>query len=519
MRSACVFYFKLLHILILFDQKTSTIGLKEVQRSILNETKKYLQNKFSSKDNNGKQNVLLISFDGFRWDYFNLVDTPILNSFKRLGVHAKYVKNVIPTSTFPNHVTLATGLYPESHGFVSNEFYDPVFKSNFNMTVTNPKWWWNSRVEPIWYTNEKYGGVSGVCYWPGFNIKGYRPHFYADKEQRYAIPYHSEENLMPYKERVDNVINWLQDGKPPNFLMLYFGQLDEVSHKHGYGSKESLREVSKLDNITGYLLDRLSAHNLLDKWNIIITGDHGMTNVSLSRVVDLSDYLNNSDYTIIGDGGVIFIWPHEGKMQQIFNKLKNAHPHMKVYFKKTFPNHFHYRNNRRVSPIVLVLDEGWMLNMPRHPFNAKTHSRATHGYMNTLPSMWPLFLARGPAFKKGYFSAPFQLVDIYPLICKILGIKAQPNNGSLSSVRPLLSEQEAVQVFLFSPVLVGILVAFLFFLFGIFIFAIVMCISNKRMKKSRRRPMNAKVVMSELKQENYTLLGDDNDDSSENDLS
>lgn len=470
-------------------------------------TKKHSQDNHNSTVNGDKQNVLLISLDGFRWDYFDKVDTPILNSFKKQGAHAKYVKNVNPTSTFPNHVTLATGLYPESHGFVSNEMYDPILHSIFNMTVTDPNWWWNSHVEPIWHTNEKQGGISGVCYWPGFNVDGYRPRFYADEEEKYDIPYHDLKNLMPYKERVDSLIKWLLADKPPNFLMLYFGQLDEKGHEYGFASDESLREVSKLDNTIGYLLDQLSKHELLDRWNIVITGDHGMTNFSLTKVVNISDYVNSSDYTVVGDVGVVFIWPKEGKTEEIFKKLKGAHPRMKAYLKEDIPKDFHIGNNRRVSPIVLILDEGWMLNTAHHPFNREKFYPAGHGFLNIYPSMWPLFLARGPAFKKRYLSHSFESVDIYSLMCKILGIQAQPNNGSLSHVRQLLTEQATTPYF--NPILFGVIVASLFFALGIFIFAIAICFSHKKTRRMRSKPWKTKIVMSELEETNDPLLRDE----------
>jgi len=62
-----------------------------------------------------------------------------------------------------------------------------------------------------------------------------------------------------------------------------------------------------------------------------------------------------------------------------------------------------------------------------------------HGYSNTLPNMHPIFIAHGPAFKKGYKAAPFESVDLYPLLCHLLDIEPRPNNGSLDAIRHILA--------------------------------------------------------------------------------
>lgn len=457
----------------------------------------------SKKNNTSTDNVLLISFDSFGWKYFDLVDTPVLNTFKKLGVYADYMLNVIPTETFPNHASLATGLYPESHGIISNNMYDPVFKEEFNMSVTDPKWWWHNGVEPIWYTNEKQGGISGITYWPGYNIKNYTP------------TYWHKNTKISYKHKVDLALSWLKSDKPPNFLMLYFGMLDHAGHQHGFGSLQTLKEVKNIDNITGYLIEQLKQNNLFDKWNIILTADHGMTNVSRTKVINVTDFVNTSECMVDGDGGVHFVWPNKGMKDVVYKKLKEKkHPHMRVYLKEDFPEKFHYRNNRRVAPILLIVDEGWYLVNHPKKFNWARPFGGAHGYLNDVPVMWPIFLARGPAFKEGFHSKVINSVDLYPLMCKLLRIKPNPNNGSYSAVEPLLVGSNSSSSL--SPLLVGVMVSSMFFALGILICALTLCISDRKLKKFRtNRAWNNNMVMSDLEQSNKSLLNGDDDDEEE----
>ncbi len=66
--------------------------------------------------------VILISFDGFRWDYVNRGITPNFDFIKEAGVSAKSLRPCFPSKTFPNHISIVTGMYPEHHGIISNNF-------------------------------------------------------------------------------------------------------------------------------------------------------------------------------------------------------------------------------------------------------------------------------------------------------------------------------------------------------------------------------------------------------------
>ncbi|XP_039260600.2 bis(5'-adenosyl)-triphosphatase enpp4-like isoform X2 [Styela clava] len=320
--------------------------------------------------------LLVISFDGFRWDYLDKTDTPNFDRIANNGVRAKWVKDSFLTVTFPNHYTIATGLHVESHGIVGNVFYDPVFDEIFNMSSPrslNDSRFWGG--EPVWITNELQGGTSGVYYWPGCgaNIKGIRPTHCVN------IVDITNSSLNMWKHRTDTVIGWLSDlENDVNLAMLYFGEPDVSGHRYGPNAPEIVQKIQLCDAIT--------------------------------------------DIT-----------------EELFKNLSAIDPvHYKVWLKKDIPPEYHYSNNRRISSIFMQANEGWGI---RENWNDPRYKMGRHGYNNSLMNMHVFFLATGPSFKEGFLSEPFELIDIYSLMCYILEIKPAPNNGSFDAVRQLLRDE------------------------------------------------------------------------------
>ena len=197
--------------------------------------------------------TLLISFDGFRWNYLERTNTPNFDKLISTGVKAKWLQDVFVSQTFPNHYTLATGLYEESHGIVANRFYDPNLRREFNYHSSNDvgeSAWWGG--EPIWVTSELQGRKAGVFFWVGSEakIKGTRP----TQWMKYSTNY-------PWTKRVDGVVDWLANkpyGKEQKInnitlALLYFPQPDHYGHVFGPESSEVTNMISQCDNITGKL--------------------------------------------------------------------------------------------------------------------------------------------------------------------------------------------------------------------------------------------------------------------------
>ncbi len=377
--------------------------------------------------------VILISFDGFRWDYMDKTETPHLQSLAKNGVKARRMVPSFPSKTFPNHYTLVTGLFPAHHGIVSNRFFDPalnrmfIYKDSLNNTESV---WWGG--EPIWITAVKQGQRSATYFWPGSEaeIGGARPSYYE-----------SYDGKVPDSSRVDRVLKWLDlpANERPTMITLYFSHTDDIGHRNGPESQEILPAIRKMDAMIGRLSDGLRQRGLFDKVNIIALADHGFAQTSQDSLIFLDDYIDMNKVQAIIETPVVGIKSKDNDTLQLFQKLIGAHPHMKVFTAKNMPDRFQYTGNARISPIVLLADEGWSITTKGYYAKFKNYEfGGTHGYDNELPSMGALFVAHGPAFKKGYTAEPFANIHVYELMAKILGLKAAPNDGSLESVKDML---------------------------------------------------------------------------------
>ncbi len=195
--------------------------------------------------------VILISLDGFRWDYLQRYSAPTLQRLAREGVQARTMTPSFPTKTFPNHYTLVTGLRPARHGIVGNWFYDPANGETFGMSKqasnTDAKWWGG---EPVWITAERQG-VRSVCYlWPGSEAAhhGLRPSHW--------LPFNDK---IPSNDRVDGLLKWFDvpAAERPRLATLYFSAVDHGGHKYGPDAPEVQISITEVDTAIARLLDGL----------------------------------------------------------------------------------------------------------------------------------------------------------------------------------------------------------------------------------------------------------------------
>ncbi|XP_025065365.1 bis(5'-adenosyl)-triphosphatase ENPP4 isoform X3 [Alligator sinensis] len=393
---------------------------------------------------NAVPQLLLVSFDGFRADYLKNYKLPHLHEFIKDGVLVKHVSNAFITKTFPNHYSIVTGLYEESHGIVANKMYDAETKKKFSPPHDSDPFWWNEAT-PIWITNQQQENrTSAAAMWPGTDVKinNTTPHFF----MKYNVS-------VSFVERMEKIVTWLNSSNPPvSFATLYWEEPDASGHKYGPEDTENMRKVlEQVDDHIGFLIAKLKAFGLWDNINIIITSDHGMTQCSQEKIIKLDKCIGRDNYTLVDTTPVAAILPRSNKTY-VYNLLKNCSTRMKVYLKEDIPDRFHYHHNNRIQPIILVADEGWTIVQ-----NEPIIRLGDHGYDNALSSMHPFLAAHGPAFTKGYKQNTINTVDIYPMMCHILGLKPQPNNGTFSNTKCLLADQWCISL----PEAIGIVIGVL----------------------------------------------------------
>ena len=382
-----------------------------------------------------KPTVILISLDGFRYDYLDRYKPKVLNALARTGVRAKWMIPSFPTKTFPNHYTIVTGLYPAHHGIVENNVYDygVVFTMSKREEVQNPRWWWG---EPIWNTAEKQGQVAASYFWPGTEtmIGGDAPTFWRTYNGR-----------VPPEMRIDKTLERfdLPVDKRPTMITLYFSDTDDAGHEFSPEAEETGYAVQNVDRYIERLMDGLKKRKINKKVNIIVTSDHGMATSIPRNAVFLDDHFNLSlAEEILWAGEIVQIFPKTGNEDKIMTGL-NGIKHSTCWRKKDIPARLHYNEGKRIAPIVCSSDEGWnVTSRKRYEDWAKTTDmnlpRGAHGYDNRYQSMQATFIARGPALKKGYVAEPFENIHVYELMCKILGLTPAKNDGDLGKVKGML---------------------------------------------------------------------------------
>jgi predicted AlkP superfamily pyrophosphatase or phosphodiesterase len=376
-----------------------------------------------------KNYVILVSMDGFRWDYSQIYNTPNLNKLASDGVKADRLIPSFPTVTFPNHYTIATGLYPDHHGLVNNNFPAPdlglYYRMGDNATVTNPAFYGG---EPIWVTAENQGIISATFFWVGSEapVKG-----------KYATYWKPYDESITYEARIDTVIKWLSypPAKRPGFITLYFDEPDAISHKYGPVSRETGKVVERLDSLIGVLRLKLSALPSSDRINLIVLSDHGMSQISSDRYINLKSVIPTQMIeSIFGGNPVYTINAVNGKKDSVLYLLSKVKG-LKAYDKMEIPARLHYGTNPRIQDIVVVADSSWSIGT--RPDGSSYHGGA-HGYDNANSDMYAVFYAAGPAFKKGYSFSQLNNTDIYNLICRILKITPAQNDGRPENIKQLL---------------------------------------------------------------------------------
>lgn len=375
--------------------------------------------------------VVLVSLDGFRWDYLDRGLTPHLSRLAREGVRAEAMVPVFPTKTFPNHYTIVTGRYPAKHGIVGNVFTAPDIGARFRPrsreAVGNARFY---QAEPIWVTAERQGRRTAPLFWPGSEarINGTRP--------SYFLPF--DENMAD-TARVRQLLAWLDlpPERRPSLLTLYSSAVDNAGHRFGPDAPETDQAIAQVDALIGGLEAELERPPRRGKVNLVIVSDHGMASTGPGRVIWLDQYVAPDAIQVDEISTLLTAWPVAGLEDSVYRGLRRA-PHLAVFRRMELPARFHLEGPR-VPPLIAVADPGWTIAQRTVKNPAPRILLGNHGYDDTVAAMGGIFIGHGPAFRRGLTVRPFRNIHVYPLLAEVLGLRPAPVDGSLDSVRALLA--------------------------------------------------------------------------------
>jgi alkaline phosphatase D len=376
-----------------------------------------------------KPYVVLVSLDGFRYDYAQRYGAKHLLALAARGASAPNgMLPVFPSLTFPNHYTIVTGLYPDHHGIVANSFYDPARKEKYSVsdpkTTVDGSWYGGT---PLWQLAEKQGMRSASFFWPGSEaeIQGKRPSYYLAYDDKF-----------PDEKRVEQVLAWLRlaPAQRPHFITLYYSNVDHAGHAFGPDAAETGDAVRHVDEMIGKLTDGIATLGLAV--DLIVVSDHGMETsqggwIALDKWADLAQFETS---------GSLLYAKSESDAEKVYKSLLDVSDKFKVYRREKVPKNLHFNSNPREGDPVVV---------PTGPFAIVAHAlgslsapvRGVHGCdPATMPSMKAIFYAAGPDIRAGVNVPPFENIHLYPLIAEILGLRIGPVDGQLPVLQVVLKK-------------------------------------------------------------------------------
>ena len=380
--------------------------------------------------------VILISIDGFRWDYLDRFAPPALTALASTGVRAEGLIPQFPSKTYPNHYSLATGLRPARHGIVSNNMTSPDIPGRFELrdrvVIADARWWGG---EPIWNTAERQGLRASALFWPGSEAP------IGGRHATYWLPY---DGKLTNEAQVAKTVEWLSlpEGQRPSFLTLYFGEVDNAGHTFGPDSDEVRAAVHRVDAAIAQLVASVRRARLDDRVHYVVVADHGMAALSSERTIVLDDLIAVDSVDVIDWSPVVGLTPRDGNVEATYLALKGRHPALAVYKSAELPARFHLAGHSRLPAIVGIADEGWHITSRNEIRRWGTgDGRApggNHGYDPQFRSMHGVLIATGPQLRAGVRVPPIENIHIYELLCALLDINAAPNDGDRAATRGML---------------------------------------------------------------------------------
>jgi predicted AlkP superfamily pyrophosphatase or phosphodiesterase len=387
--------------------------------------------------------VIMISLDGFRYDYVERFQPENLLRFISEGTSAEALIPSFPTKTFPNHYTIATGMLPEHHGLVDNSFYEP-FKDQVytmgNRDIVQDGYWYGGT--PIWVLAEENGLKAASYFFVGSEapVKGIRPSEYFDYD-----------GDVPNLTRVSKVFEWLQlpDTERPRMITLYFSDMDNVGHAYGPSNDEKLKEqLYKLDRELGALFEGLKSFDL--PISVVLVSDHGMADVHKEKLINLDQLTEGINARVVNDGALAHLYlENPAEKAQVIELLKSREGNFSIDDLAKNENYSDMsRFPQRIGDLLIIPEMGYyladnrgMLRYQNRSAMLKTDVYGEHGFSPKNKEMWGIFYAKGPRIKVANVIEPFQNIHIYPLFCQLLGLEIPEGiDGKKEVLEPILTD-------------------------------------------------------------------------------
>lgn len=420
-----------------------------------------------------KNKLIVLSADAMVAEDLELLSTlPGYQKYLKNASMVRHVKSIYPTVTFPCHVTMMTGTYPDKHNVTSN--------FPFVMNESPMPWNWYAdviRSKDIFTACKEKGITTATVFWPvtcnhkdiDYMIPEFnKPMPVAEFEKAFAGVGCDEDMLAiirknlgylkefkhPYTDEfiVHCACDILRQ-KQPDVFLIHPGNIDASRHAHGVFSKEVDKEIQSTDRFIQMLMDVQEELGLAENTNFVLTSDHGQMDVQ--RIINPNVMLADYGFMDVDENGRIMDWRaychSNGCSGQIY--LKN--PQDENVKHRVFQL-LHWMQREGIYGIGEVftteemkdkyhLDGDFSFVIESDGYtsfgsSAKApmvqsfgdmdyrYGRASHGYMPEKGPQ-PLFVVKGPDFEEGVVVESADLVDEAPTYAEILGVELPDADG------------------------------------------------------------------------------------------
>ena len=435
-----------------------------------------------SKDNTERPNVLLISIDGLRPDIVmnakkHGIKIPNILKFVQNGTYApEGGEGIMPTLTYPSHVSMLTGTNPATHGIDSNKPFDPTgdYKGAWYWFVSTevPTLWTAANEAGYITSNVSISASTGAKF--DYNVPGYfmsGTKYDSNYINQFGTPkgmlkkIEKEVGMFPNtvcdlnadKKRVATA-EWILKNKiskdlakkyKPVFMSVYLGSYDEMEHAAGIFSNKSMKALEGIDVLVGQLIDsvyKTVGSNLI----INLVSDHGF--MDISKMININTvFKKNGLIKLDKKGNVknweVFAWSAAGscdirlkdkndtklklRVEKILNELaadKNNGIN-KVYNKEQLKKLRGFPN----ADFALNAMEGYAFSNECEGklITDSGETKATHGYSPKNKQLYFSYFIMGPGIPKVKIIKPIKLIDVAPTLAELMKIpfpKAEGKN-------------------------------------------------------------------------------------------
>lgn len=412
--------------------------------------------------------TLVISIDALISDDIPLLETlPNLGPIVKGAAQVRDIECIYPTLTYPCHVSIMTGCYPDKHGIVHNE--------RLQVNVPKPQWnWWykDIRVKTMLDYAKAAGLSTSTVTWPvmagsaaDYNIAEIWAPTINDDPTDICTQANSPA-VAEIFERNKGRLKWMLTPEfdnyaehcgaeiietfQPDLMFIHFSYVDHQRHQNGVKGEKVNEALRFVDDKIGTLVAALNRQNLLGKTNIVILGDHGQINVS--HLFNLNKLFYDRGLIDVDEQGKITGWRmyaqscafsahiHLGPAMDrneaaaILKEIQQTYPQEieKVWTAEEALNQWHMKGDFEFV-VEAVTSVSFGKNLTGDLIESVDNSDykfsvATHGHLPTKGDQ-PPFILSGPDIKMGVQIQGAKLVDEAPTIMKIYGIVMEDIDG------------------------------------------------------------------------------------------